>query len=88
MSVLDSRQLAIAFGRQLKHHRRAAGLTQHELGERAGHNRSHIADLENGRYVPTLSTAYVLACALSVPLSTLAPDDLWPVAPLPSVSRD
>ncbi|MFB9180731.1 helix-turn-helix transcriptional regulator [Dactylosporangium sucinum] len=80
MSRPDHRLLAIAFGQQLKHHRQAAGLSQQELGERAGHNRSHVSDLESGRYVPTLSTAYLLACALNVPLSALAPDDLWSAA--------
>ncbi|MET7394226.1 helix-turn-helix transcriptional regulator [Dactylosporangium sp. NPDC005572] len=78
----------MAFGQQLKHHRQAAGLTQHELGERAGHNRSHIGDLESGRFVPTLSTAYLLACALDIPLSRLAPDGLWPAPPPPAVARE
>ena len=43
--------------------RRAAGLTQQELAERAGTSQSAVARLERGRSSPTLATVERLAAA-------------------------
>ncbi|GAB3401828.1 helix-turn-helix domain-containing protein [Flindersiella endophytica] len=43
---------ALAWGRQLKLHREAAGLTQEALGEKVGYSRSTIASLETGSFQP------------------------------------
>lgn len=57
-------------GRTLKVLRLAAGLTQHELGERAGMCREMIAGIEIGRNRDVmLSTMLALARALDVQVS-------------------
>jgi predicted ATPase/transcriptional regulator with XRE-family HTH domain len=58
----------IPFGDLLRRHRRAAGLTQEELAERAGLSRRGIADLERGaRRSPRKDTVLLLADALGLP---------------------
>lgn len=55
------------FGALLRHHRQAAGLTQEELGERAGLSRRGINDLERGvRSHPRRDTVALLAAALGL----------------------
>jgi tetratricopeptide (TPR) repeat protein/transcriptional regulator with XRE-family HTH domain len=57
----------VEFGRLLRHCRRAAGLTQEELGERAGVGVRTIGDLERGRRTrPYRQTVGVLADALGL----------------------
>jgi predicted ATPase/DNA-binding XRE family transcriptional regulator len=57
-----------AFGALLQQYRRAAGLSQEELAERARLSRRGISDLERGtRRAPHLSTARRLADALELP---------------------
>lgn len=50
--------------------RKAEGLTQEELAERAGLHRAYFWDIENGRNI-SIKTAYKIARALGVPLSEL-----------------
>jgi transcriptional regulator with XRE-family HTH domain len=38
-----------SLGTAIRHYRQAAGLTQAELAERAGLNRTYLSDLEQGR---------------------------------------
>lgn len=45
----------------LRRKRMAAGLTQQELAEKAGIRRETLANIERGRYNPSLRTAQVLA---------------------------
>jgi HTH-type transcriptional regulator / antitoxin HipB len=40
---------AASFGAAIKHFRREAGLTQSELAELAGLNRTYLSDLERGK---------------------------------------
>ena len=61
----------VTFGQQLRHLRRARGLTLTELGERVGRAPSALSLLENGRREPKLSLIEQLATALSVPVSEL-----------------
>lgn len=57
----------MTFGALLKRHRRAAGLTQEELAERAGLSRRGINDLERGeRLTPRRDTVVLPADALSL----------------------
>jgi XRE family transcriptional regulator, fatty acid utilization regulator len=61
----------VTFGQQLRHLRRARGLTLTELGQRVGRAPSALSLLENGRREPKLSLIEQLAAALSVPTADL-----------------
>tara|TARA_R100001198_G_scaffold96918_1_gene89667 strand:- start:17924 stop:18205 length:282 start_codon:yes stop_codon:yes gene_type:complete len=63
--------LAIAFGKALKRHREAAGLTMPQLGKKIGRQRSYIWRVEHGQSLPNLRTAAHLAAGLGIPLSEL-----------------
>lgn len=58
----------------LRHARRAAGLSQVELAERAGVGAATIARIEAGGMDPRVSTLEKLARALGVDARTLMPD--------------
>lgn len=60
---MDMRKLV---GRNAARLRRAAGLTQEALAERAGTNQQYISDLEGGKLNPTVLTLHELATALGV----------------------
>lgn len=51
--------------------RKAAGLTQAELAERAGMRREQITFLETGRRDPQLKTVEAIAQALALPVANL-----------------
>jgi transcriptional regulator with XRE-family HTH domain len=58
-------QQAEGFGDRLRDHRRAAGLTQEELAERAGVSPRSISELERGGpHVPRRDTVALLLRAL------------------------
>jgi predicted ATPase/DNA-binding XRE family transcriptional regulator len=57
---------APSFGSLLKRYRRAAGLTQEALAERAGYSGVYIGMLERGERVPQRTTAEALADALDL----------------------
>src|SRR5882672_895779 len=60
---------AASFGMLLREHRRAAGLTQEQLAERAGVSPRSISELERGgRHVPRRDTVALLAGALGLPV--------------------
>lgn len=46
---------AIAFGRALRRERGEAGLTQVELAESVGMNRTHLSSMERGLKAPTIT---------------------------------
>ena len=77
-----------SFGRRVRTKRRAAGLTQEKLAERAGVHRTFITQIEYGTTSPTLWTIVRLAWGLDVPPGTLV-DDLvdHPTRPAPAKSR-
>jgi len=58
-------------GENIKYYRTKLGMTQEELAERAGINRSYLASLERGRRNTTLKTVEALAMALGVSTSEL-----------------
>ncbi|HUD19234.1 MAG TPA: helix-turn-helix transcriptional regulator [Patescibacteria group bacterium] len=58
------------FGERIEKLRRAKGLTQEELAEKAGLHRAYFWDIESGRNV-SVKTAYKIAKALGVSLSEL-----------------
>ena len=51
------------------------GWTDAELAARAGLDRAHLNQVKNGRALPTVATALVLARALRVPVATIFPAD-------------
>lgn len=59
------------FGLNLRGHRKAAGLSQQELGDRAGLHMTEISRLERGQRDPRLNTVARLAIALGLPAGTL-----------------
>jgi transcriptional regulator with XRE-family HTH domain len=50
------------------------GWTDAELAVRAGLDRAHLNQVKNGRALPTVATALVLARALGVPVAAIFPD--------------
>lgn len=55
-------------GMRLREIRKHAGLTQPDLGDRAGMAAAEISKIENGRRTPTLETLERLGMALGVPV--------------------
>jgi transcriptional regulator with XRE-family HTH domain len=52
------------FGRNLRRHRLAVGLSQEALAERMGVDRAHVSSMERGRQNVTLLTIWQAAQAL------------------------
>ena len=57
--------------RFIKESRKAAGLTQAELAEKAGVSRKTINTVENGVFVPSTLLALKLAAAIGKPVEAL-----------------
>jgi putative transcriptional regulator len=51
----------------------ARGWSDIELAARAGLDRAHVNQVKNGRALPTVATALVIARALGVPVATAFP---------------
>jgi transcriptional regulator with XRE-family HTH domain len=66
----------------LRSRRKALGLTQEELGQRAGLAAKHVSRIENGTHEPKVSTLFALVSALGL---ELALGEAGKVAPAPSV---
>lgn len=60
-----------ALGSAVLKRRRTRDLSQEDLGEVAGVDRTYVSGLEAGRRNPTLETLLRLAAALGLPLSDL-----------------
>lgn len=65
------RDIAAAFGTVLRAARRDAGLSQEEMAEQAGLDRTYPSLLERGRRTPTLLAIVRIAEALSIEPGTL-----------------
>ncbi len=72
-----STEVAAQFGRNLARCRERAGLSQEELGYRAGLHRTAIGLLERGARTPRIDTIVRLAGAVSVPVSDLLAGFKW-----------
>lgn len=66
----------------LRSRRKELGLTQGELGQRAGLAAKHISRIENGTHEPKVSTLFALVSALGL---ELALGEAGKVASAPSV---
>ena len=64
--------------------RKMAGLTQEQLSERAGLQRSHVSRIEAGKYAVTLETIQAIAEALGMTVDIIDPKlaDLAPMKTL------
>lgn len=63
--------LSESFGKRVLELRKAEGLTQEQLGERAGLHPTYIGAIERGEQSPSLETVEKLASGLSVDLKRL-----------------
>ena len=66
--------------------RKLAGLTQEQLSERAGLQRSHITKIERGKYAVTFETVQAIAEALGMTVDIVDPR-LSDLAPLRTLSE-
>ena len=67
----DKKLPTIVFGEVLQELRLRLALTQDQLAERAGTERSHISALERAEKGPALATIFILADALNIPAAEL-----------------
>ena len=67
----DKKLLTTIFGEVLQELRLQQALTQDQLAERAGTERSHISALERAEKGPALATIFSLAAALNIPAGDL-----------------
>jgi len=71
MTKPDKDKLREQFARILRQKRHELGLSQEELGHRAGLTMRYISLLECNKRQPTISTLFALSGALGVPLSRI-----------------
>lgn len=62
-------------GSVLKEYRKKLGFTQYELAKRTGVTRAYYADLERGRYTPSIKVLTKLGEILSIDLNFLKQND-------------
>jgi DNA-binding XRE family transcriptional regulator len=67
-SRIDAEEKAFAFytGQIIKQARKEAKMTQSELAEKVGSNKSYISRIETGKTEPKVSTFYRIASALGL----------------------
>ncbi len=68
----EQRADAFFTGQIIEEARKKANLTQEELAERIGTNKSYISRVETGRTEPRVSTFYRIAAALGMQVSLTA----------------
>lgn len=61
----------MSIGKNIKNYRKEKIMTQKELAEKANISRSYLADVENGRYNPSLDVLNSIANSLEVKTSDL-----------------
>lgn len=60
-----------ALGERIRIARRAAGLTQQQLGESVDLSRVTVGNVEGGLYATTIDTLWLISDAVGVPLAAL-----------------
>lgn len=73
----DSHAVAARFGKNLANERRAAGVSQEELGYRASLHRTEIGLLERGERTPRIDTVVKVAGGLDVSVEALVSGIDW-----------
>lgn len=66
-NIIDEQKLGDAIAEK----RKKLGLTQEELGNKVSLSRSYVADMEAGRYTPSLNSLYKISKALETDLNFL-----------------
>lgn len=74
------RKFARQFGENLFRARKAAGISQEELGFQTDLHRTEIGMLERGIRIPRLDTVLKLACTLGISIDELAEGMRWRAA--------
>jgi transcriptional regulator with XRE-family HTH domain len=69
-----NRDVLVSFAANLRHRRKALGLSQEQLGARANIQMADISRYENGNRDPRISTVARLAVALELPVAELLAD--------------
>ncbi len=64
-------EICMSIGKNIKNYRKEKIMTQKELAEKANISRSYLADVENGRYNPSLDVLNSIANSLGVKTSDL-----------------
>lgn len=73
----DNRAVAAQFGKNLANERRAAGVSQEELGYRASLHRTEISLLERGCRIPRIDTVVKVAGGLDISVEALLSGIGW-----------
>jgi transcriptional regulator with XRE-family HTH domain len=68
---------ARAFAENLRNHRKRKGLSQEQLGFRAGLHRTEISLLERGARVPRIDTLIKLVAVLGIEVDDLLAGIVW-----------
>jgi transcriptional regulator with XRE-family HTH domain len=68
---MADRDISLAFGTVVQKHRKAKGLSQEALAERAEIHHTHVGLIERGERNASLNVAYRVARALGLSLSAL-----------------
>ena len=68
---MADRDISLAFGAVVQKHRKAKGLSQEALAERAEIHHTHVGLIERGERNASLNVAYRVARALGLSLSAL-----------------
>ena len=69
MTSLERRDASVLFGIEIRRLRRASGLSQEDLADLAGLDRTTIGRIERGEFRATLDVAEAMAQACGKPLS-------------------
>lgn len=69
---METKRIAIAFGKAVKIRRVEVGISQEALADKAGCARSFLSGIELGTKMPTITSVWKLALALNC-----KPSDLW-----------
>ena len=84
MTDAQKQQLRLRMGLRIASLRKQAKLTQEELADRAGLQRTHVGRIEAGKYAVTLETVEAIAQALGMTVDIIDPRlrDLSPLITL------
>lgn len=74
-------------GQRIAALRKLAGMSQEQLSERAGLQRTHVSRIEAGKYAVTLETIQAIAEALCMTVD-IVDDRLTDLAPLKKLTAD